>query len=140
MVFSFCGAIDPPSPVISVVIPWESLLSERLSRSRETSDWPSMSMKPGATMRPLASIRSEEHTSELQSQSNLVCRLLLEKKNRVQLCHAALVWLRSAHSAALVPRVERLSHGAVHHMPSAPLRLTRRAVVRPARATAAPLR
>src|SRR2546430_10981386 len=30
-----------------------------------------------ATMTP----RSEEHTSELQSQSNLVCRLLLEKKN-----------------------------------------------------------
>src|SRR2546427_4787723 len=27
-----------------------------------------------------AAIRSEEHTSELQSQSNLVCRLLLEKK------------------------------------------------------------
>src|SRR5205085_7779564 len=26
--------------------------------------------------------RSEEHTSELQSQSNLVCRLLLEKKNK----------------------------------------------------------
>src|SRR2546430_12649001 len=28
------------------------------------------------------STRSEEHTSELQSQSNLVCRLLLEKKKR----------------------------------------------------------
>src|SRR2546430_12673163 len=28
----------------------------------------------------LFSVRSEEHTSELQSQSNLVCRLLLEKK------------------------------------------------------------
>src|SRR2546430_8648836 len=28
----------------------------------------------------LAMMRSEEHTSELQSQSNLVCRLLLEKK------------------------------------------------------------
>src|SRR2546427_2544638 len=28
----------------------------------------------------LADLRSEEHTSELQSQSNLVCRLLLEKK------------------------------------------------------------
>src|SRR2546430_3703157 len=28
--------------------------------------------------------RSEEHTSELQSQSNLVCRLLLEKKNNDQ--------------------------------------------------------
>src|SRR2546430_11605695 len=29
-----------------------------------------------------ASARSEEHTSELQSQSNLVCRLLLEKKKK----------------------------------------------------------
>src|SRR2546427_1062424 len=28
--------------------------------------------------------RSEEHTSELQSQSNLVCRLLLEKKKKTQ--------------------------------------------------------
>src|SRR5688572_31271189 len=30
----------------------------------------------------LAVARSEEHTSELQSQSNLVCRLLLEKKKK----------------------------------------------------------
>src|SRR5688572_32089905 len=30
--------------------------------------------------RQRAALRSEEHTSELQSQSNLVCRLLLEKK------------------------------------------------------------
>src|SRR5688572_32490414 len=29
-------------------------------------------------------MRSEEHTSELQSQSNLVCRLLLEKKKKKQ--------------------------------------------------------
>src|SRR5256886_13187524 len=29
---------------------------------------------------PAADLRSEEHTSELQSQSNIVCRLLLEKK------------------------------------------------------------
>src|SRR2546430_9239402 len=29
---------------------------------------------------PVQTYRSEEHTSELQSQSNLVCRLLLEKK------------------------------------------------------------
>src|SRR2546430_2890948 len=28
-------------------------------------------------------VRSEEHTSELQSQSNLVCRLLLEKKKKL---------------------------------------------------------
>src|SRR5256886_4411091 len=32
------------------------------------------------TIEPPIQIRSEEHTSELQSQSNLVCRLLLEKK------------------------------------------------------------
>src|SRR2546430_13614591 len=31
-----------------------------------------------------ARARSEEHTSELQSQSNLVCRLLLEKKNKIR--------------------------------------------------------
>src|SRR2546427_9073652 len=30
-------------------------------------------------------LRSEEHTSELQSQSNLVCRLLLEKKKKIAL-------------------------------------------------------
>src|SRR2546427_6938859 len=42
----------------------------RLSNNTET-----------ATSRRFAtSTRSEEHTSELQSQSNLVCRLLLEKK------------------------------------------------------------
>src|SRR2546430_11525063 len=33
-------------------------------------------------------VRSEEHTSELQSQSNLVCRLLLEKKKKTYLLFA----------------------------------------------------
>src|SRR2546430_3483922 len=45
----------------------------------------------GVLLEPVASVpdldprerdRSEEHTSELQSQSNLVCRLLLEKKKK----------------------------------------------------------
>src|SRR5688572_14719770 len=35
---------------------------------------------PAADPLKVAAVRSEEHTSELQSQSNLVCRLLLEKK------------------------------------------------------------
>src|SRR2546430_9857088 len=35
-----------------------------------------------------AALRSEEHTSELQSQSNLVCRLLLEKKKTTECTHA----------------------------------------------------
>src|SRR2546427_1903021 len=34
--------------------------------------------------RPSRQGRSEEHTSELQSQSNLVCRLLLEKKKKTE--------------------------------------------------------
>src|SRR2546430_12474182 len=45
--------------------------------------------RPGGRDRPPAAVqpssgagRSEEHTSELQSQSNLVCRLLLEKKKK----------------------------------------------------------
>src|SRR5256886_1708782 len=33
--------------------------------------------------KPSSPSRSEEHTSELQSQSNLVCRLLLEKKKKI---------------------------------------------------------
>ena len=53
---SFCGAIEAPSPVISVVMPCDNLLSERLSTSRAISDWPSMSIKPGETTRPEASI------------------------------------------------------------------------------------
>src|SRR5260370_14675724 len=36
---------------------------------------------------PPCSLRSEEHTSELQSHLNLVCRLLLEKKKEVTHCH-----------------------------------------------------
>src|SRR2546430_10765926 len=39
----------------------------------------------GKPFRRLTLERSEEHTSELQSQSNLVCRLLLEKKHNHQL-------------------------------------------------------
>src|SRR5256885_8807551 len=40
-------------------------------------------LTPGANgyLVPSANVRSEEHTSELQSPCNLVCRLLLEKKN-----------------------------------------------------------
>src|SRR2546427_5767146 len=47
--------------------------------------WPWDSEQPGSFLvfpyfRTGTVMRSEEHTSELQSQSNLVCRLLLEKK------------------------------------------------------------
>src|SRR2546430_9128661 len=50
------------------------------------SDSASTRMRGVASLRRMSRLptlrqRSEEHTSELQSQSNLVCRLLLEKKN-----------------------------------------------------------
>src|SRR5438309_9195307 len=45
---------------------------------RSGSPWLGGCSAPGEPM------RSEEHTSELQSQFHLVCRLLLEKKNKAQ--------------------------------------------------------
>src|SRR2546427_4452645 len=42
----------------------------------------SISLDAACTRARSPSVRSEEHTSELQSQSNLVCRLLLEKKKK----------------------------------------------------------
>src|SRR2546430_11736925 len=46
----------------------------------------------------LAFLRSEEHTSELQSQSNLVCRLLLEKKKTHKLYMCSEVMYRTVVS------------------------------------------
>ena len=54
---AFVGAMERPSPVISVVMPWVILLAARLSTSTLYSDWPSMSMNPGATTRFVASMR-----------------------------------------------------------------------------------
>src|SRR2546430_11236213 len=48
--------------------------------------------------------RSEEHTSELQSQSNLVCRLLLEKKKRDASRSALSRYPASGYDAAPHPR------------------------------------
>src|SRR2546430_13249779 len=43
---------------------------------------------------PCPAPRSEEHTSELQSQSNLVCRLLLEKKKSAHATRAGMLLVR----------------------------------------------
>src|SRR5256885_10206783 len=54
--------------------------------------------------------RSEEHTSELQSPCNLVCRLLLEKKkkNKIEITHIIIgnrvVSIHSSHIIGLVDR------------------------------------
>src|SRR5256885_7356906 len=41
-------------------------------------------LQPGTRVEPAQDGRSEEHTSELQSPCNLVCRLLLEKKKKLK--------------------------------------------------------
>src|SRR2546430_10453707 len=46
--------------------------------------------------------RSEEHTSELQSQSNLVCRLLLEKKQKLALMNCALAQIDPQRVTTLI--------------------------------------
>src|SRR5438445_6207677 len=48
-------------------------------------------------------VRSEEHTSELQSRQYLVCRLLLEKKKRQQVCQLPLPRDRRGDSRRTVP-------------------------------------
>src|SRR5438270_10698859 len=52
-----------------------------LERGQNKEAWQQLSALP----EPRSGPRSEEHTSELQSQSNLVCRLLLEKKKQLSL-------------------------------------------------------
>src|SRR5688572_33190226 len=57
---------------------WPRQPPRRNSKASSRFDPPAHGIQAeiGSSLRP----RSEEHTSELQSQSNLVCRLLLEKK------------------------------------------------------------
>src|SRR2546430_4451217 len=79
-------------PPRSTLFPYTTLFRSQLSS--RSSPRPACATSSGSSASgsgtcsasdPLAEepdeVRSEEHTSELQSQSNLVCRLLLEKKN-----------------------------------------------------------
>src|SRR5256885_13154566 len=73
---STCCTFCPSLPVDSAACGKRSLHS---SNSKTPSEY--TSVRSVATAPAQASGRSEEHTSELQSPCNLVCRLLLEKKN-----------------------------------------------------------
>src|SRR2546427_7836799 len=67
-------------PPRSTLFPYTTLFRSPVTRC----GWASTRSKHGSkrSLRELPP-RSEEHTSELQSQSNLVCRLLLEKKKQL---------------------------------------------------------
>src|SRR2546430_12160977 len=54
-----------------------------IARAIQQTSEDALLVEHGALYPAQQCIRSEEHTSELQSQSNLVCRLLLEKKKHV---------------------------------------------------------
>src|SRR2546430_11422250 len=62
---------------------------------RKMSAYPANDITP-SWMRAPPESRSEEHTSELQSQSNLVCRLLLEKKKNTRVNDATCLVARAA--------------------------------------------
>src|SRR2546430_17253044 len=78
--FSFFFFLMIRRPPRSTLFPYTTLFrSKRASDPRRGGK----SVACGtAVSRCSAAKRSEEHTSELQSQSNLVCRLLLEKKKK----------------------------------------------------------
>src|SRR2546427_4794821 len=58
------------------------VLVTALGHAGESLPYPRARVALTAAVVVLVVLRSEEHTSELQSQSNLVCRLLLEKKKK----------------------------------------------------------
>src|SRR5260221_1002542 len=68
-------------PPRSTLFPYTTLFRSHRNKSRVKSDSPAASRWP-EPKKPTFLSRSEEHTSELQSHSDLVCRLLLEKKKK----------------------------------------------------------
>src|SRR2546430_7834501 len=70
VIFFFLMIRRPPR---STLFPYTTLFRSRVPRG-------GFPAPPMASLEAPPGERSEEHTSELQSQSNLVCRLLLEKK------------------------------------------------------------
>src|SRR2546427_11344451 len=72
-------------PPRSTLFPYTTLFRSQSNRGLRQGTGASIRCRPVLSFRTLrVPCRSEEHTSELQSQSNLVCRLLLEKKKEKQ--------------------------------------------------------
>src|SRR5690625_6872904 len=80
-------ATDRSAMVVSSVSPerWDIMDRKPARWARSTASKVSVSVPIWLTLTSSAlAARSEEHTSELQSRGHIVCRLLLEKKNKVQ--------------------------------------------------------
>src|SRR5260370_11887189 len=70
-------------PPRSTLFPYTTLFRSSVSRSSSVNTNGAFGRPRSAMMSVTPETRSEEHTSELQSHLNLVCRLLLEKKNKL---------------------------------------------------------
>src|SRR2546430_9880097 len=98
-------------PPISTLFPYTTLFRS----VREHGDGPGAvgahrGATPAGSRHGTPGWRSEEHTSELQSQSNLVCRLLLEKKkNKIHMCVTRMPYLQPT-IASLVERIHIYTH------------------------------
>src|SRR5690349_22176725 len=105
---SVCIIQRPPR---STLFPYTTLFRSCVPALVRSQAPPRLPARPGAEPTPdrpgrtgglgqdggRGALRSEEHTSELQSRRDLVCRLLLEKKNRA-LNQASSWMVSSAHS------------------------------------------
>src|SRR5256885_10697241 len=69
-------------PPRSTLFPYTTLFRSRSPRGRTPSPRDAGPRRRSVGAQHAAPLRSEEHTSELQSPCNLVCRLLLEKKKK----------------------------------------------------------
>src|SRR2546426_7842780 len=79
------STLFPYTTLFRSAVPFFREWTERLAEQGELFDFDRQFVRlgpkePAADADPVADVRSEEHTSELQSPCNLVCRLLLEKK------------------------------------------------------------
>src|SRR5207253_4672478 len=74
------GKSAPDRKNIGIIRKFITTWNPCIERMYEASATP-IAERPNASTNVSTTIRSEEHTSELQSRGHLVCRLLLEKKN-----------------------------------------------------------
>src|SRR2546430_7136509 len=92
-----CARTTRYTPAVTMVAAWmraDTGVGPSMASGSHTCNgsWADFPTAPANSSKAMT-VRSEEHTSELQSQSNLVCRLLLEKKKSTSaclttLCHA----------------------------------------------------
>src|SRR2546429_5378561 len=94
-------------PPRSTLFPYTTLFRSSLLNCEAASSLESQLYHSLGAAHHLVKIRSEEHTSELQSRLHLVCRLLLEKKNRTRDNYNVSLNCSGSMTIAQAPRPDR---------------------------------